>query len=287
MAELRRITTYPVKSLDPRSSTTARLDGRGALAGDREYAMVAAPPDAPHDPESASVGGRGDYVNGKRTPRVHRLRSSVDRSAGTLTLREHGRDETHAFDLDDRTALDSWLSDYFGEPVSVRREPTGGFPDDRQFSGPTVVSTATLREVGSWFDLPTDDVRRRFRANLEVGDVPAFWEDRLYADHGEAVAFRIGDAELLGVNPCQRCVVPSRDPDTGEAVSGFRERFIERRAATRPDWLDSDRFDHDFRLMVNTHVPASTRGATLRVGDEVAVLGTRSLDGAGSRHARG
>ncbi|MFC7154317.1 MOSC domain-containing protein [Halomarina halobia] len=277
MAELRRITTYPVKSLDPQVREAARVVERGALDGDREYAMVAAPEDAPHDPETASVGGRGDYVNGKRTARVHRLRSTVDREARTLTLREHGSEGSLTFDLDDRAALNAWLSDYFGEPVSVRREPAGGFPDDRQHSGPTVVSTATLREVASWFDLDLDSARRRFRASLEIGGVPAFWEDRLYADRGEAVAFRVGDVELLGVNPCQRCVVPSRDPDTGEATLDFRETFIRRRGETRPGWLDSERYDHDFRLMVNTRVPEREWGKTLRTGDEVEVLGTRSL----------
>ncbi|WP_254545158.1 MOSC domain-containing protein [Halomarina pelagica] len=277
MAELRRIATHPVKSLDPVERETARLVEHGALDGDREYAMVAAPADAPHDPETASVGGRGDYVNGKRTALVHRLRSTVDPDAGTLTLREHGTGEPLTFDLDDRSALNAWLSDYFGEPVSVRRRPAGGFPDDRQYAGPTVVSTATLREVASWFDFDLDSARRRFRANLEIGGVPAFWEDRLYADRGEAVAFRVGEAELLGVNPCQRCVVPSRDPDTGEGTPGFRETFIRRRRATRPEWLDSDRYDHDFRLMVNTSVPERQWGTTLRVGDEVEVLGVRSL----------
>lgn len=279
MAELRRITTYPVKSLDPHDVETAELGPAGALVGDREYAVVAKPADAPHDPETASVGGSGAYVNGKRTAAVHRLRSSFDPEGPTLTLRVYGEDERHEFDLSDEEELNEWLSGYFGEAVSVRREPVGGYPDDREAHGPTVVSTATLREVASWFDVTVESARRRFRANLEVGgpDVPPFWEDRLFADEGEAVAFRVGDADLLGVNPCQRCVVPSRDPDTGEETPAFRERFLERRAATLPAWLDSDRFDHHFRLMVNTHVPESEVGVALSVGDPVEVLGSRSL----------
>src|SRR6056297_1200241 len=73
---LERIAVHPVKSLDPETRERVRLVDRGALAGDREYAMVAAPADRPHDRESASVTGDGDYVNGKRTAAVHRLRSS-------------------------------------------------------------------------------------------------------------------------------------------------------------------------------------------------------------------
>jgi hypothetical protein len=279
MAELRRITTYPVKSLDPRVQETATVGPAGALAGDREYAVVAKPADEPHDPGTASVGGAGAYVNGKRTDAVHSLRSALDPEGRTLSLRVEGDSETHEFDLDDRGPLNDWLSAYFGTTVSVRREPVGGYPDDREAHGPTVVSTATLREVASWFDVSLDSARRRFRANLEVDgpDVPAFWEDRLVADRGESVAVRIGDAELLGVRPCQRCVVPSRDPDTGRETPGFRERFVERREATRPPWLDSDRFDHSFRLMVNTHVPESEVGTSVSVGDPIEVGGTRSL----------
>jgi uncharacterized protein YcbX len=282
-AELRRIRTYPVKSLDPREREAARIAERGALAGDREYAIVDRPADEPHDPETASVGGRGDYMNGKRTADVHRLRSAFDPEDRTVTLRVQGEAESHSFELEPpgaRGPLNEWLSAYFDRPVSVRREPAGGYPDDRRLMGPTVVSTATLEAVADWFEgMTVEGARRRFRANLEVGGVPAFWEDRLYADHGEAVAFRVGDAELLGVNPCQRCVVPSRDPDTGAETPGFRERFLEMRERTLPAWADSDRLDHYFRLMVNTDVPEPEWGRELRVGDSVAVAGTRPYEG--------
>jgi len=112
----------------------------------------------------------------------------------------------------------------------LRRRPcprrTGGLPDDRAAPGPTVVSRATLETVASWFDEIADatEMRRRLRPNLVLDDCPAFWEDRLFADHGEAVRVSIGATELFGVNPCQRCVVPSRDPDTGDGSTGSARR---------------------------------------------------------------
>jgi hypothetical protein len=269
---LRRIVRHPVKSLDPEPCESIRIGERGGLVGDREWAIVDAPAGAPHDPVAASPGGSGDYVNGKKTAAVHRLRSSVDREAGTLTLREQGSQEARVFDLEDRERLNEWLSAYFGREVSVRRHAEGQ-PDDTDNPGPTVVSTATLRTVASWFDFDLASARRRFRTTLEVGGVPAFWEDRLYADRGEAVAFEVGGTRVHGVTPCQRCVVPGRDPDTGEETPGFRERFLERREATLPDWLDSERFDHPFRLTVNTVVPGASRGERLAVGDPVCVEG--------------
>ncbi|EJN58840.1 MOSC domain-containing protein [Halogranum rubrum] len=256
-ATLRRITTFPVKSLDPQTVESVELVANGGLAGDREFALF--------DTD-------GEYVNGKRTRRIHRLRSTVDREAGTITLRTPEHDAvTTALDADDETLTD-WLSAFFGEPVALRRNSAGGFPDDTTASGPTIVSTATIRELASWYDgIDEDGMRRRLRANLEVDGVPAFWEDHLFADRDSRVAFTVGDVRFEGVNPCQRCVVPSRDPDTGEEHPNFRETLVEKRRETMPAWSGGDWFDHHFRVMVNTVVPDSEWGKTLTVGDEVRV----------------
>ncbi|WP_101297955.1 MOSC domain-containing protein [Halegenticoccus soli] len=291
---LRRVTTFPVKSLDPREVESARIVENGGIAGDREYALFDA---------------EGNYVNGKRNRAVHRLRSAVDPAAGTVTLRAPDRGERTFSLRGDRGALTEWLSEYFGEPIELRRDPAGGFPDDAEASGPTVISTATIREAASWFPgIDEESMRRRLRANLEIGGVPPFWEDRLFADRGSRVAFEIGGASrsvageiggasrpdagetdgsdgrrsgvrFEGVNPCQRCVVPTRDPETGEEYEGFAGTFAEKRRETLPDWSGGDWFDHYFRLMVNTVVPASEWGKSVSVGDEVRILGTVPADG--------
>ncbi|PSP54781.1 MOSC domain-containing protein [Halobacteriales archaeon QS_1_67_19] len=281
---------FPVKSLDTELRDRATLVARGALAGDREWAILDRPADEPYDPDRGDVGGSGDYVNGKKTDAVHRLRSTFhprDEGGPAVTLRRASTAEGEArrFELadagDDEAAvhaeLNAWLSEFFGRAVSVRRDETGQH-DDRMRHGPTVVSTATLREVAAWFDFDAASARRRFRANLEIGGVPPFWEDRLFADAGEVVRFRVGDADLLGVHPCQRCVVPSRDPDTGEPTPDFRATFLRRREETLPAWTESDRFDHAFRLMVNTRVPEESAGTTVEVGDPVERIGTESAE---------
>ncbi|WP_152041627.1 MOSC domain-containing protein [Salinigranum salinum] len=279
---LARITTYPVKSLDGLDRDRTGFRGQ-ALAHDREYALV---------------DDDGDYVNGKRERAVHGLRSEFDPDRRRLRLwtSEHeprtfslsgaggdGADsgpevvDGHgAGDETDGDALEEWLSDYFGYPVSLRRDATGGFPDDTAAAGPTVISTATIETVASWFpSISAGEMRRRLRANLEIGGVPAFWEDRLFDDRDHVVRFSIGDVTFEGVNPCQRCVVPTRDPDTGEETPGFRERFVERRRETMPSWSGGDWFDHHFRLMVNTRVVGDTQGRGVAVGDPVRVGDTR------------
>lgn len=136
---------------------------------------------------------------------------------------------------------------------------------------PTVISTATIEAVADWYDDVTPgEMRRRLRASVEVGGVPAFWEDGLFADDGEAVRFRIGEVVIHGIRPCQRCIVPARDPNTGEETPGFRERFVQRRRATRPAWTDGERFEHDYSLMVNTRVPNPM--GEISVGDPVEIL---------------
>ena len=254
---LARLFVHPVKSLDPHPVERATVLEAGGLSHDREFAVFDAD---------------GEYVNGKREPRIHRIRSRFDSEDGTLALREHGSDEERVFPLDARDELEAWLADHLGYEVTVRRDERGGFPDDTHASGPTVVSTGTLDAVASWFDLPSDDVRRRLRPNLVVR-APAFWEDRLYSaeSRDRVVGFTVGGAAFEGTNPCQRCVVPTRDPDTGEETPGFRERFVEKRRETLPEWAGDVWYDHHFRLMVNTRVPRGTVGAELSLGDPVEV----------------
>jgi len=266
MPELARITVYPVKSLDGCTVDSVTVGERGALTLDREYAIFDAD---------------GAYVNGKATAAVHRLDAAFDPATHDLTVGKPGADERRTFRLRSergRGDASEWLSAFFGEPVTVERDGRGGYPDDTEIHGPTVISTGTVRAVADWFDLPPANVRRRFRANLELDAAEPFWEDRLFANHGEVVRFTVGDVPLDGVNPCQRCVVPSRDPDTGEEIEGFRERFIEKREETLPEWTPSDRFDHPFRLMLNTDVPESAWGAALSVGNTVTVGDRRVVD---------
>ena len=272
MPQVTRLTVFPVKSLDCLSVERATLGAHGALELDREYAIVDAD---------------GNYVNGKATAEIHRLTSSFDPTAHELTLSvtdPEGDEPTNqpTFRLredDERAATADWLESFFGYPVEIVRDGEGGYPDDTNLHGPTLISTGTLREVASWYpDLSVESVRRRFRANVEVDADEPFWEDRLFGDHGEVVDFEVGGVPFEGVNPCQRCVVPSRDPDTGVEYEGFRERFVERRRATEPAWTDSDRFDHYFRLMLNTTVPETAWGSEVAVGDEIRVGGRRGIE---------
>jgi uncharacterized protein YcbX len=248
---LRRITVYPIKSLDGVSVDEVHVLPSGALANDRRFALVAA-------------GGR--YVNGKSTAAVQRIRAEYNLAA--MTVRFDGTDEFSL--LDDRAKIGAWLRTALGITCVLNEDIYRGFPDDAEAPGPTLVSTATLEAVASWFPgMSLDEARRRFRANLEFDGVEPFWEDRLVGPAGAAVRFTIGDVAWLGVNPCQRCVVPTRDALTGETDRGFQKTFAERRRAALPAWAPAERFDHFYRLAVNTKLATGDSPGRLRVGDAI------------------
>jgi uncharacterized protein YcbX len=258
LAHLQRIDIFPVKSLDGISLPTVRLLKSGGLEGDRRFALIDA---------------QEKYINGKRHSRVHHLRSSFDLMTRTLHL--HNGDGWHAgsFHVDqERDRLQEWLGEFFGFAVRVREDPAAGFPDDTDSPGPTLVSTATLQEVASWFPgLYAQQIRRRMRANLEIGGVPPFWEDRLFGPPGVTVRFLIGEVEFDGVNPCQRCVVPPRDPIRGDIYPNFAKIFAQKREETLPAWAERSRFNHFYRLAINTRLPPDQSGKTICVGDQITI----------------
>jgi hypothetical protein len=217
---------------------------------------------------------QGEFVNGKSTAEVHKLASAYDPVARRLSLGLRSEAERQSFQIDaERLDLEAYLSRHLKEPVELHENTQEGFPDDLEAPGPTVVSTATLQTVAEWYPgMSLEDARLRFRANLEIDGVEPFWEDRLFGLAGTTVRFRLGEVILAGTNPCQRCIVPTRSPQTGELIYGFAKVFAERRRATLPEWAEPSRFNHFYRLTVNTCTIESGR---LSVGDELTIVETQ------------
>jgi len=219
-----------------------------------------------HDREFALYDEEGKVVSGKREKKIHRIRSEVDFETQVFRFRHEGK--IYEFTFEETKAVEDFFSEILGYKVFLRRSEDG-FPDDKKAHGPTVISTATIKKIASWFGLEEENVRRRFRANLEIDGVPAFWEDSLVGeDHPKR--FYIGEVLLSGEGISKRCPVPTRDPFTGEELKGFVKTFIEKRKETLPEWSPRRRFEDTFyRLCVNTNV---LEGKVLKVGDEVRVL---------------
>jgi uncharacterized protein YcbX len=247
--------------MDPISVSEARISPSGGLALDRAWALY-------------SVDGK--WVNGKRTPLVHHIRASYSPDLAFVTLaaptdRRKIPSRTFAFPDGYEDAAE-WFSVFFEQQIIVRYSP-GGFPDDSIANGPTIVSTASLEAVATWFPgLSLENVRQRFRTTLELENVPAFWEDRLFGENERsAVRFTIGEVHFEGSNPCARCPVPPRDPLTGVNFDGFQKHFTHQRESTLPPWSPRPRFDHFYRFSTNTRVPSTEFSKLLRVADSLTL----------------
>jgi uncharacterized protein YcbX len=258
---LSRILLYPLKSFDGVDVPQASLLPAGPLENDRRWKLVDA---------------QGKTVNGKRSAKVHHVRTLIDLDARVIDVWDEQIRASRSFHLDgDQAELQEWLSRALDLPVELTEDPWNGFPDDLESPGPTLVSLATLQEVASWFRLDVEETIRRFRPNLIIEDAPAFWEDQLFGPAGTTIPFQIGDVQLEGINPCQRCAVPTRDSRTGDVRPEFAKIFQEKREQNLPEWAEASRFTHFYRLTVNTRVPmgASRR---LQVGDQVTISGASS-----------
>lgn len=266
MPTLDRITLYPVKSLDGVDVAEARVLPSGGLENDRRWRLV-------------DLDGR--VVNAKRTAAFHPIRAEFDLAEKLISLSRWSDPPTSpaaTFPLAPGVEGPcAWLSDALGMHVLLEERHDGGFPDDRDAAGPTLVSTASLEEVARWFGFDLAEGRRRFRANLEIGGCDAFWEDALasparaerppslgdlpsdlaidpYADlpPPEPREFSIGEARFLATNVCKRCVVPSRDSRSGAVTAYFRDAFEARRGRGLRADVDASGWNHLYRLAINS-----------------------------------
>jgi uncharacterized protein len=261
---LTQIAIYPIKSLDGKIVDRAEISAGGALAFDRRWAIV---------------DERGKIINAKRTAKIHQLRSQFDLGDATtgkdplITIRADADLSPQTFSLRSELAeLAVWLGNFFGFPVSIVENAVSGFPDDLAAYGPTIVSKASLEKICTWFpNLNLAEVRRRFRTNLELDGVPAFWEDRLFAAPDATVQFRLGDVRFEGINPCHRCPVPTRSSLTGEVLPGFQSTFSQQRQQTISSTIDLARFKDFYRLSTNTQIPLPEVGKFLNIGDRLRI----------------
>ena len=226
---------WPVKSLAGEAVEALRVDRRGA-AGDREHALVA-------------TTERGDRrLTAQATPGL--LAWSAAYGVPGAELDPHAPPEPVLTAPDGARyawsdpALPTALAADLGLPVALAR---GLHRDRRDTLHLTVEGTRAAAEASLGHPL---DVRR-FRSNLHLElDAEPFAEEGWVGR-----ALRVGEAELALLEPCERCVVPTRDPDTREKLPELL-RWLAREHAT------------------NSGVIARARGpAVVRAGDTVELLG--------------
>lgn len=248
-----KITIYPLKSFDGIDLEYSHILPSGALENDRRLALL---------------DDSGNYFNAKRYPEIHQFECQFHKDWFSMVMSLPSQSKMEFFDLrTDGARLVSWVSQFCTKVTAFEKNTEAGLPDDRNANGPTLISHATLELVASWFDgMTIHDIRRRLRPNIEIEGVPAFWEDQLFAS---TIPFSIASVQLVGSNPCQRCVVPTRCPDSGSVLNEFSDTVRRKRKELIPEWSDPSRFDHYYKLATNTKLAQGSNGGSISLGDEL------------------
>lgn len=260
------IAVYPLKS-----GAGVDLDAREVepcgLRGDRRWMVIDAD---------------GVCVTARERPQLVRIRAGI--AGPDLRLRMDGREtltvrhpdagsrparawiwgrECGALDAGDAAA--QWMSDALDKPVRLvamddrakrRPDPECTLPEDEVSFADCypvlVIGRSSLDDLNTRTPAPVS--MRRFRPNFVVGGGAPYAED-------DWRRIRIGSVEFEGVENCERCELPTIDPDTGIPDSRrepMRTLARYRRRTTGGVFLGQNL------------VPRST--GTVRVGERVVVL---------------
>lgn len=264
-AQISKLRIYPIKSLRHVEVSSATVGVR-SLQNDRRFAIVDAD---------------GRYINGKRTGQVNLLQADYDLPNGLVHLaHKEAPEDISTFELrEGNTELDEYLSAFFDIRTQLVENTSGAFMDMPGTSSVTIVSEATYRSLQKdLWQHSLENLRRRFRTNIELSGIPAYGEEQLYQAPDTGMRFRIGEVEMLGISPRARCNVPPQDPNTGDMDYYFMKQMIQSRQATMP--TDSTLLQYGRRpyfLTVNTYLPESELGKQLHIGDTVEIIGPVDL----------
>lgn len=252
---LSRITIYPVKSLPGIELKSCPITQHGGLRGDREFSIRSED---------------GKILRAKEVGELHFIDAQYNLDERLITLKNKLQKYEDQFHLDEeREQISIWLSCFLQRPVRFESEDGIAYPDDPNSDGPTIISKDTLSEVQLWFpDLNADELRKRFRINLEISDAPPFWEESLIPEHRQ---FVIGEQVLQANSPCPRCEVPVVEPSTGMVTPGFLEEFSNQRLKWAKTHSGSLELPHPYFLSIGVLINECKNDKLLKLGDEVKV----------------
>lgn len=221
-----RLFIYPVKSCAGIEVDSLNFDRNGPV-GDRRF-VIASP--------------EGDFITQRELPAMARIQPRFERGELVLSYPERAEirvsmksssepqrvriwsDEVTGVDCGDNVSV--WLSDILGQTArlfmlpenNARRADSKYAPNDTAVGYADgfpllIVTQESLDALSEIAQLPVDV--RRFRPNVVVEGAASAFVEREWA----ALMTRKGNRLPL-VKPCERCVIPTRDPDTLERSPG-------------------------------------------------------------------
>ncbi|HUE27472.1 MAG TPA: MOSC N-terminal beta barrel domain-containing protein [Solirubrobacteraceae bacterium] len=208
---VRALSTTPVKGTRLQTVDRVLLDSAGAR-GDRRFYLI---------------DGRDRMVNAKQLGELTALVAKYSEDEARLQIAfpddrvvegpiRLGETVSTSF-YSDRTVATlvdgPWsgaLSDYVGQPLRLVQAADGRAVDRGADGGVTLISSASLQRLAEVADRDFIDPRR-FRMLIEVQGLDAHAEDGWVGRSA-----RVGEARIRFHGHVGRCLITSRDPDTGQ-----------------------------------------------------------------------
>lgn len=218
--KLARITVYPLKSVAGTDLAASHVDPLG-LRGDRRWAVIdpnghvltrrelprLAMVNAVSTPDGLSLSYEGERLDVPFPAGHHRdieiLRKPLSGVEDAGNFASHFLSSA----LDRETRL-VYFPDSAERAVSASYAPPGHFTSLTDGYPILITTTVSLAETNAELAAPVQ--MRRFRPNIVIDGDFAPWEEDTWR------VIRIGSTILRIVKPCERCVMVTQDPDTGE-----------------------------------------------------------------------
>jgi uncharacterized protein YcbX len=225
-----RISIAPVKSLHLVHPEEIELT-RAGVVGDRRFWLLDAD---------------GRLANGKRFPQLMQIRPEWDETARHLAFDLPGGDrvegvvepgepvETTLYGTPhpSRRVGGAWeeaISELAGEPLTLLWSERGAVDRGNDRGGwASIVSRASLERLRTEAGATEPPDGRQFRMLFEIDGVGAHEEDSWIGDR-----VRVGDAVVAPLGDVGRCVVTTKNPDTGDhafptldALAGYRREGV-------------------------------------------------------------
>ncbi len=204
-----RLTTTPVKGTHLHEVEELDLRRAGA-EGDRRFIII----DERNRTLNSKLLGELNTVRAEFSPDSRRLALSFPDGTVVDAEAELGKPLTARFSSATREGrlvdgpFARALSDFVGQPLRLLESP--GAIDRGEHGAATLISRASLSRLAQ--EAGEDDVDpRRFRMTIEVDGIGPHEEDGWV---GRTVS--VGEASLRFHGHVGRCLITSRDPDTGE-----------------------------------------------------------------------
>ncbi|MBJ7329344.1 MAG: MOSC domain-containing protein [Solirubrobacteraceae bacterium] len=224
---------WPVKSMGGEPVGALRIDPRGA-GGDRTHAVWHVHKGEPQPLTAREAPGLLAWSARYATPG-----DALDPT--TPPEPELTAPDGTRFAWSD-PALPAALSDDLGRAVTLRRDLRG-----QQDLADSLLVTVEGTRADAERTLATPLDLRRFRTNIHIEIAAPPWAEQEWEGHTLAV----GETDLQLLHPCERCVIPTRDPDTQDRWPQLLK------------WLNAER---GTCFGINARPPAP---ATIRVDDSV------------------